>query len=184
MFGDVPGPGVHISVWEVFAVVVAVRLYADYMAGKFWRVRSDNTQVVTWFMKGDAPPLQVSLWLKELASVSIALRFRLTAKHIPAAANCMADALSRQHWDSVHRYLALWVQKQSDLCGCETFSCDRGRRRFLPASGYSPVAASGRVTGGSGGLPEEGLGWFYARTVYGKCQVCSALPVGVATPPV
>ena len=114
-FGDVPGPGVHISEWEVFAVVVAVRLYADYMAGKFWRVRSDNTQVVSWFMKGDAPPLQVSLWLKELASVSIALRFRLTAKHIPGAANCMADALSRQHWDSVHRYLALWVQKQSDL---------------------------------------------------------------------
>lgn len=115
LYHDVPAADVHISIWEVFAVVVAVRLYADFMAGQFWRVRSDNTQVVSWLMKGDAPPLQVSLWLKELASVSIGLRFRLTAKHIPGAANCMADALSRQQWPAVRAYLKHWIQSRSDL---------------------------------------------------------------------
>lgn len=97
-YSDVPAPDSHISVWEMFAVVMCVRLYADYMRSQYWRVRTVNTQVIAWLMKGDAPPRGVSLWLKEMATAPVHHRFRLGAKHIPGAANCMADALSRCAW--------------------------------------------------------------------------------------
>ena len=115
LYTDVPDVSCHISVWEMFAVVVAVRLYAEFMAGRYWRVRSDNTQVVAWFMKGDAPPLEVSAWLKEIASLSIELCFRIGAKHIPGAANCMADALSRQNWSKAMEYLQRWKSSKNDV---------------------------------------------------------------------
>ena len=113
LFADVPCPKAHISVWEMFAVVVSVRLYESYMAGQYWRVRTDNTQVVAWPMKGDAPPALVSTWLKELATSSVCHRFRLGAKHIPGAANCMADALSRECWVTVRGLLLNWRNSRS-----------------------------------------------------------------------
>jgi hypothetical protein len=59
----------------------------------------------------------VSAWLKELATSSIVHRFRLGAKHIPGAANCMADALSRQAWDVVRALLLKWkTDGNSDWC--------------------------------------------------------------------
>lgn len=91
-----------------------MRLYSAYMAGCYWRVRTDNSQVIAWVMRGDAPPVCVSAWLKEIATVSVQARFRLGAKHIPGAANCMADALSRQTWGVVDELLDKW--KVSDLC--------------------------------------------------------------------
>lgn len=113
LFHDVPKYSAHISVWELYAVVVCCRLYADYMANQYWRVRTDNAQVVAWFMKGDAPPVQVSVWLKELASLSIKHRFRLGAKHIAGAANKMADALSRCDHVAVGSYLQTWKSCRS-----------------------------------------------------------------------
>lgn len=117
LFADVPDCSAHISVWEMYAVVVCCRLYADYMANQYWQVRTDNAQVVSWFMKGDAPPIQVSVWLKELASMSVEHRFRLGTKHIPGAANKMADALSRCDHVSVASYLQKWkLSRSEDWC--------------------------------------------------------------------
>jgi hypothetical protein len=67
-------------------------------------------------MKGDGPPVGVSAWLKEIATASIELRFRIGAKHIhPGTANCLADALRRRrYWSKAMRYLARWKRSQSD----------------------------------------------------------------------
>lgn len=113
-FADVPSPSAHISIWEMYAIIVCVRLFGEYLADQYWRVRTDNSQVVSWFMKGDAPPLAVSTWMKEIASMSVHHRFRIGAKHIPGAANCMADALSRRCWLEVDRLLSRWKTCNSD----------------------------------------------------------------------
>jgi hypothetical protein len=47
LYADVPAVHAHISVWEMYAVVVCGRLYSHYMADQYWRVRSDNAQVVS-----------------------------------------------------------------------------------------------------------------------------------------
>jgi hypothetical protein len=43
MFADVPAVGASINVWEMYAVVVACRCFADFMSGHHWRVRTDNS---------------------------------------------------------------------------------------------------------------------------------------------
>jgi hypothetical protein len=152
-FADVPEKTAHISVWEMYAVVVCVRLYGDYMAGRYWRVRTDNSQVVAWFMKGDAPPHLVSLWLKEMATLSVQLRFRIGAKHIPGAANCMADALSRCAWSVVHTLLQRWVVSQSEdwlLVPDAAAPPLTYRGGVLPARSGGDTAEAGTASGGAG----------------------------------
>lgn len=114
MFDDVPEVSDDINVWELYAVVVCCRLYKDYLAGKHWRVRSDNTAVVGWLMKGAARSPQVSKWLCEMMSLCLSFGFRLTAKHIPGAANLMADALSRRSWTAFADLLQDWIHLHSN----------------------------------------------------------------------
>jgi hypothetical protein len=99
MFGDVPSVQADINVWEMYAVVVACRLFGDAMAGQHWRVRTDNAACEAWLMRGVRSSPVVAAWLAELMGMCLRLGFRLTAKHIPGAENCVADALSRRHWD-------------------------------------------------------------------------------------
>lgn len=78
-------------------------LYAAYMADQYRCARPENAQVVSWYMKRDAPPLQVSSRLKEkMATASMKLRFRWSAKHVAGAANKMEDALGRGAWADVN----------------------------------------------------------------------------------
>ena len=106
MFDDVPGPPADINVWEMYAVVVACRLYADYMSGQHWRVRTDNSACESWLMRGVRHSPQVAAWLSELMGSCLRHGFRLTAKHIPGAQNLVADALSRRNWDAFSVCLA------------------------------------------------------------------------------
>jgi hypothetical protein len=98
MFDDVPPPGADINVWEMFAVVVACRLFAEYMSGQHWRVRTDNASVEAWIMRGVRSKPRVAGWLAEVMGVCMLHKFRLSAKHIPGAENRVADALSRRNW--------------------------------------------------------------------------------------
>jgi hypothetical protein len=100
MFADVPSVAADINVWEMFAVVVACRLFGDFMAGHHWRVRTDNAACEAWLMRGARTSPVVAAWLAELMGMCMRLGFRLTAKHIPGAENCVADALSRRQWDA------------------------------------------------------------------------------------
>jgi hypothetical protein len=108
MFPDAPGDAADINVWEMFAVVVACRLYADYMAGQ--RVRTDNAACESWLMRGVRSSALVAGWLAELMGLSLRHGFRLSAKHIPGAQDRVADALSRRNWaefaECLHRHRA------------------------------------------------------------------------------
>lgn len=114
LFADVPDAAAHINTWELFAVLVCVRLFSDYMAGGHWRVRSDSSSVVGWLMKGSCRDDLRHEYVAEIAATSVSQYFRLTAKHIPGAINCMADALSRGRLDEVSQLLAQWRTTKSD----------------------------------------------------------------------
>ena len=105
MFSDVPCLGADINIWEFYCVVVACRLFGDYMSGQHWRVRTDNSSCEAWIMRGVRSSPLVAGWLRELMSLSLHLGFRLTAKHIAGALNVVADALSRCEWATFHTYL-------------------------------------------------------------------------------
>ena len=106
LFPDCPALGLDINVWELFAVVVACRLYGDYMSGHHWRVRTDNTSCEAWLMRGVRDSPLVAGWLCDVMSLSLRHGFRLTAKHIPGARNLVADALSRRQWPLFAQCLA------------------------------------------------------------------------------
>jgi len=95
-------------------VLVCVRLFGDFLAGGHWRVRTDSSSVHGWIMKGDCRDDLRHAFVAEIAATAVAKCFRLTAKHIPGAINCMADALSRGRLDEVSQVLAQWRTTKSD----------------------------------------------------------------------
>jgi hypothetical protein len=109
MFADTPAAEAHINTWELCAVLVCVRLFGDFMAKGHWRVRTDSMSVHGWLMKGDCRDDLRHAFVAKLASTAVAKQFRLTAKHIPGAANCMADALSRWEFGKVRELLEIWI---------------------------------------------------------------------------
>jgi hypothetical protein len=119
MFDDVPDVDTaDINTWEFYAVVVACRLFGDYMAGAHWRVRTDNTTTEAWLMHGRCRSPRVAGWLQEVMSLALHHGFRLTAKHIPGAANVIADALSRRNWAEFQIYLQQYITLGA-VCGLD-----------------------------------------------------------------
>lgn len=110
---DTPPPGLHISVYETFAVLVAVRLFPEAVRNQHLRLRSDNTSTVaavnkmTCAAKGPSRAHMMTI-LRRLFSASVHLNFRLTALHIPGVNNGLTDALSRQDWPRFHTLLHAW----------------------------------------------------------------------------
>lgn len=115
LFVDCPARDAHINTWELYAVLVCVRLYADFLAGGHWRVRTDSASVEGWLMRGECRDDPRHEFIAEIATTSVAKYFRITAKHIPGAQNCMADALSRCRFDEVRVLLDRWIATRSDL---------------------------------------------------------------------
>jgi hypothetical protein len=114
LYPDVPALDAHINTWELYAVLICVRLFSDYMAGGHWRVRTDSSSVEGWLMKGDCRDDLRHSYLSEIASCGVSRYFRLTAKHIPGAQNCMADALSRCQFEEVALLLSKWKVSHRD----------------------------------------------------------------------
>jgi hypothetical protein len=95
LYPDVPALDVDTNTWGLYAVLICVRLFGDNMAGGHWRVRTNSSSEEGWLMKGDCGDDLRHLFLSEIATRGVSKYVRLTAKHIPGAQNCMADALSR-----------------------------------------------------------------------------------------
>jgi len=69
MFTDTPADDAPIQLWELFAVVVAFRLWGAVMAGRHVRALIDNSNVVQWLVKGTVGVRALTFhqaWLLEL----------------------------------------------------------------------------------------------------------------------
>lgn len=107
-----PPQGMHISVYETFAVLAAVRLFPEAFRDQHVCVRSDNTATVAAVrhLTSKAPTCKATIMriVRELFQHSVSLNFRLTAVHIPGFQNAMADALSRGQWERFQALLGAW----------------------------------------------------------------------------
>jgi len=80
----------------MYAVLICMQLFADYMVGGHLRVYSANSSsIANWLMKGDCRDGLQHSYLSAIAACGVSEHCRLIAKHIPGAQNCMADALPR-----------------------------------------------------------------------------------------
>lgn len=116
--GEVPPQGLHISVYETFAVLVAVRLFPDAVRNQNLCLRSDNTATVAAVNKMTCTAAEPSRGhtmriLRRLFTASVQLNFRLTAQHVRGVDNGLADALSRQDWPRFKTLLRLWSDQQA-----------------------------------------------------------------------
>jgi hypothetical protein len=99
--------------WELFAFVVLMRAYGEYLRDKAVRVVSDNFAAVRgvrkFSVKGLDPELREG-YLRELFALCVRFNVRLKTRWIPGAENVLPDALSRQYWAVVSRELQHWRQ--------------------------------------------------------------------------
>lgn len=114
---ETPPPGLHISVYETFAVLVAVRLFPEAVRNQHLCLRSDNTTTVAAVNKmtctaGEPSKTHIMRTLRRLFTASVQLNFRLTAQHVRGVDNGLADALSRQDWGRFRGLLSEWVAAQ------------------------------------------------------------------------
>ena len=111
--GEVPPQGLHISVYETFAALVAVRLFPEAVHNQNLCLRSDNTTTVAAVNKMTCTASEPSRGhimrtLRKLFSASVSLNFRLTALHVAGVDNGLADALSRLDMPRFHTLLQGW----------------------------------------------------------------------------
>jgi hypothetical protein len=113
MYADVPAFDAPIQLWELYAVVVAVRLFGDSLAGRHWCVQVDNANVHAWLTKGTFKGAVcfdcAVVMLSELFWESIRLDFQLVSQHVLGKDNELADALSRCEWARFRALLLEWL---------------------------------------------------------------------------
>eukprot|EP00877_Chromochloris_zofingiensis_P003135 jgi/Chrzof1/12822/Cz07g08220.t1 len=88
-----------IQLWELFAVVLAARLFGEYLKGSCRLLAVDNSNVHAWLSKGTVKGqvcyLQALGYLKELFHLSVLHDFRIRSHLVRSKGNPLADALSR-----------------------------------------------------------------------------------------
>jgi hypothetical protein len=106
MFGDVPSVQADINVWEMYAVVVACRLFGDAMAGQHWRVRTDNAACEAWLMRGvrSSPVVAAWLGLPDGPAVRLLEQQALEFEGADVAASTKVEYLA--HWKYWLRFLS------------------------------------------------------------------------------
>jgi hypothetical protein len=117
LFADAPSADdAPIQLWELFAVVVLVRLYGPYLQGRYWELAVDNRNVECWLnkgtVKGDVCYERALHYLLELSRLQWDLDMRLQPVWISSDSNILADAASRQHWPAFRMALASWLRQQ------------------------------------------------------------------------
>lgn len=112
LFDDTPSFDAPIQLWELFAVVVLLRLFGDYLRGEAWQLVGDNSNVTAWLTRGTVRQgvcqQQALTWLKQIKLAAVAAGVRLQPVWIASADNGLADALSRSDWSRFYDLLKVW----------------------------------------------------------------------------
>jgi hypothetical protein len=122
LFADAPvADDAPIQLWELFAVVVLVRLYGPYLQGQHWELAVDNSNVQCWLskgtIKGDVCYERALHYLLELFRMQWDLNMRLTPYWISTDSNTLADAASRRNWPAFQLALQHWLQLKGGQLG-------------------------------------------------------------------
>lgn len=117
LFSDAPAADDDpIQLWELFAVLVLVRLFGPYLHGQYWELAVDNTNVQSWLLKGTVRGTvcyeRALHYLLQLFKLQWELDMRLFPVWISSSSNALADAASRQQWADFGRALLPWLRQR------------------------------------------------------------------------
>ena len=94
---------------EMLAIVVSVKLWGDYFAGKRIRIYCDNESCVYVINKGKSKDLFLVSCLREILFYGAKNNFTINAEHIAGVENRIPDYLSR--WDLDFKYKELFLKE-------------------------------------------------------------------------
>ena len=105
--------GLNIAILEIWAVMVALKLWASQLAGKYFWVVVDNEAVAVVLNSGKSCDTELQNALREITLIAAQHQFVIKARHIAGINNRIPDWLSR--WGDCHskRQFRQYVQDSS-----------------------------------------------------------------------
>ena len=99
--GRFPSPwqNKNIATLELWAVIVAIKTWADQLRGKYFWIHVDNEAVASILNSGRGRDPELQEGLREVAYIAAKNQFVIKARHIPGVDNRIPDWLSR--WDEI-----------------------------------------------------------------------------------
>ncbi len=88
----------HIAELEMWAVVVALKVWKDDLTNSALRVKCDNVAMLHAINSGCTSNVEMAALLREIAYVLLRMDSVLVAEYIPSKQNVLPDLLSR--WES------------------------------------------------------------------------------------
>ena len=85
----------NIATLEIWAVMVALKIWAHKLQGKYFWIHVDNEAVATVLNTGRARDLELQDTLREIALIAARHQFVIKARHIAGIENRIPDWLSR-----------------------------------------------------------------------------------------
>ena len=105
----------HITILEMFAVVLAARLWSKFLKGKRIQVFCDNLAVCSVINTGRSKCTVLQAWLRELAFLTAMAECEIRAVHLESQSNRIADHLSRWGLDVFHKQQFFLLTNQFHL---------------------------------------------------------------------
>ena len=87
----------NIAILEMWAVMVALKIWASELRGKYFWIQVDNEAVATVLNTGSSREPELQNALQEIALIAATNQFVLKARYIPGVDNRIPDWLSRWH---------------------------------------------------------------------------------------
>ena len=89
--------GRNIAILEIWAVMVALKIWADKLKGKYFLIHVDNEAVASVLNTGSSREPELQNTLREMALIAARNQFAIKARHISGVSNRIPDWLSRWH---------------------------------------------------------------------------------------
>ena len=87
----------NIAILEIWAVMVALKIWGPHLTGKYFWIHVDNEAVSTILNTGSSREMELQNTLREIALIAAKHQFVIKARHIAGVDNRMPDWLSRWH---------------------------------------------------------------------------------------
>ena len=107
--------GLHISVRELFPIIVALELWSQILHNKRIRFYSDNIAVVYVINKKTSKDKHIMSLLRRLVTQALKYNIVFEADHIPGSQNVIADKLSRFQLQDLKILAPQLEEKRTDV---------------------------------------------------------------------
>ena len=105
----------HITVLEMIALIICLKLWGRYFRGKRIIVFSDSNSACLVVNNGKAKCPVLQECLREICYIAAIYEFEIRLQHLDSQSNRIADHLSRFHLGEWHRQKFLELTEEFDL---------------------------------------------------------------------